>query len=51
MASPAPGGQSYQRAAPLAPGQWNDCEIEVHGDTYTVCLNSTQTSLFINTDG
>jgi hypothetical protein len=45
-----PGGQSYQRPAPLVPGQWMDCEIEVRGDTYTVRLNGAQTTVFTNTD-
>jgi len=46
----APGGQSYQRPTPLIPGQWTDYEIEVRGDTYTVRINGTQTSVFTNTD-
>lgn len=45
-----PGGQSYQRPAPLVAGQWTDCEIEVRGDTYTVRLNGAQTTMFTNTD-
>ncbi|WP_159054836.1 3-keto-disaccharide hydrolase [Streptomyces dysideae] len=48
--SALPGGQSYQRPAPLAAGQWTDCEIEVRGDTYTVRLNGAQTTVFTNTD-
>ncbi|MXM68676.1 DUF1080 domain-containing protein [Streptomyces sp. HUCO-GS316] len=47
---PIPVGQAYQRPAPLVPGQWTDYEIEVRGNTYTVRLNGTQTSLFTNTD-
>jgi hypothetical protein len=47
---PVPQGQAYQRPAPLVPGGWIDCEIEVHGDTYTVRMNGTRTSLFTNTD-
>ncbi|UXY30239.1 family 16 glycoside hydrolase [Streptomyces sp. HUAS TT20] len=45
-----PAGQAYQRPAPLLPSQWTDYEIEVRGDTYTVRVNGTQTSLFTNTD-
>ena len=47
---PVPQGQAYQRPAPLVAGQWTDCEIEVRGDTYTVRMDGTQTSLFTNTD-
>jgi choline dehydrogenase-like flavoprotein len=37
---------SPQSARP--PGQWNEFEIRVQGDSYTVLLNGTQVSNFIN---
>jgi choline dehydrogenase-like flavoprotein len=45
-----PGEQAYTRGSALQPGEWNDYEIRVAGDTYTVLLNGFQTSSFINTD-
>ncbi|MEU7058194.1 family 16 glycoside hydrolase [Streptomyces sp. NPDC046197] len=45
-----PGGQAYQRPAPLVPGQWTDCQIEVRGSTYTVHLGGAQSTLFTNPD-
>jgi len=45
------GQQSYHRPPPLVPGQWNDYEIEVRGNTYTVRLNGAVTTAFTNTDG
>lgn len=45
-----PGEQDYQRPPALAPGQWNDYEIEARGDTYTVRLNGTRTTTFTNID-
>ena len=47
-------GRRRQRAARLparagpVPGEWNDLEIEVVGDTYTVRLNGQQTTRFTN---
>jgi hypothetical protein len=43
-----PGEQDYQRGHDLQPGAWNDLEIEVVGDTYTVRLNGQQTTTFTN---
>jgi 3-keto-disaccharide hydrolase len=34
----------------LQPGEWNDYEIKVVGDTYTVALNGLQTAAFTNND-
>jgi Domain of Unknown Function (DUF1080). len=48
---PTAGQQDYIRPAALVPGQWNDYEIEVRGDTYTVRLNGALTTTFTNTDG
>jgi hypothetical protein len=45
-----PGEQAYQRGPVLVAGDWNDYEIEVAGDTYTVHLNGQQTAVFTNTD-
>jgi hypothetical protein len=42
------GEQDYQRGQGLQPGAWNDLEIEVVGDTYTVRLNGQQTTTFTN---
>jgi len=47
---PAPGQQTYARGSALQPGEWNDYEIQVAGDTYTVLLNGFQTTSFTNTD-
>ena len=44
------GEQDYQRGHDLQPGAWNDLEIEVVGDTYTVRLNGQQTTTFTNPD-
>jgi len=44
------GEQLYQRGSALQPGEWNDCEIEVRGDTYAVRLNGYRTALFTNGD-
>ncbi|MGN9845208.1 3-keto-disaccharide hydrolase [Nonomuraea sp. H19] len=44
------GQQAYNRAAPLVPGQWTDCEIEVRGNSYTVRVNGLQTTTFSNQD-
>ncbi|TMR90090.1 family 16 glycoside hydrolase [Nonomuraea basaltis] len=44
------GQQAYNRAAPLVPGQWTDCEIEVRGNSYTVRVNGLQTTTLSNQD-
>ncbi|MFL9905712.1 family 16 glycoside hydrolase [Paraburkholderia sp. RL17-337-BIB-A] len=44
-----PGGmQLFTPAKPLQAGAWNDMEITVSNDRYTVALNGTQTSDFTN---
>ena len=45
-----PGQQTYQRGSALQPGEWNDYEIQVAGDTYDVRLNGVQTAHFNNND-
>jgi choline dehydrogenase-like flavoprotein len=45
-----PGQQSYNRGSALEPGEWNDYEIAVSGDAYTVKLNGYETASFTNTD-
>ena len=45
-----PGQQIYARGSALQPGEWNDYEIQVAGDTYDVRLNGFQTTHFINND-
>lgn len=47
---PAAGQQVYARASALQPGEWNDYEIRVAGDSYTVLLNGCRTAAFTNTD-
>jgi hypothetical protein len=43
--------QTFTRLSPgLTPGVWNDCEIEVRGDTYTVRWNGQQSTSFTNHD-
>ncbi len=44
------GEQVYRRGPILQAGQWNDLEIEVIGQTYTVRLNGQQTTRFTNPD-
>jgi len=44
------GRQDYRRGPVLEPGEWNDCEIEVIGDTCTVRLNEHQITTFTNPD-
>ena len=44
------GQQIYARGSALQPGEWNDYEIQVVGETYDVRLNGFQTAHFINTD-
>jgi choline dehydrogenase-like flavoprotein len=46
----AVGQQTFARGSSLQPGEWNDYEIKVVGDTYTVALNGLQTAAFTNTD-
>ena len=48
---PAAGQQAYARGSALQPGEWNDYEIQVAGDTYTVLLNGFRTTSFTNTAG
>jgi hypothetical protein len=45
-----PSRQIYARGSALQPGEWNDYEIQVVGETYEVRLNGFQTSRFINND-
>ncbi len=44
------GRQEYCRGPVLKPGEWNDCEIEVIGDTFTVRLNEQEITTFSNPD-
>src|SRR5207249_3421380 len=44
------GKQQYRRGSALQPGEWNDLQIDVIGDTYSVTLNGFQTTSFINKD-
>lgn len=44
------GTQQYTRGPQLAPGAWNDYEIDVRGDTYTVRLNGQPTTSFTSKD-
>jgi hypothetical protein len=46
----AAGEQTYRRGSALEPGEWNDYEVAVTGDTYRVRLNGYQTASFANTD-
>jgi len=46
----APGEQAYQRGPGLQPGDWNDYEIHVAGQTYVVKLNGQRTTTFANGD-
>jgi hypothetical protein len=45
-----PGQQAYATGSSLQPGEWNDCEISVAGETYTIILNGFQTANFTNND-
>jgi hypothetical protein len=45
------GQQQYARGSSLQPGEWNDLEIRVQGDTYEALLNGFPTTTFANTDG
>jgi hypothetical protein len=44
------GEQNYHRGSALEPGEWNDYEVTVTGNTYAVSLNGYQTTAFTNTD-
>jgi choline dehydrogenase-like flavoprotein len=44
-------GQTLTQKPALPPGQWNEYEIRVQGQTYTVFLNGTQVTKFIFTPG
>jgi choline dehydrogenase-like flavoprotein len=44
------GRQDYRRGPALKAGEWNNCEIKVVGDMYTVTLNGQQTTAFTNSD-
>ena len=44
-----PAEQEFQRATDLVPGAWNEMEIAVVGDRYTVSVNGVQTTDFTNT--
>jgi choline dehydrogenase-like flavoprotein len=44
------GRQAYARGSSLQPGEWNDYEVHVAGDTYAVTLNGFQTTSFTNAD-
>jgi len=44
------GRQHYSRGSALQPGDWNDYEIAVQADSYSVGLNEHQTSAFTNVD-
>ena len=46
----SPGQQSYTRGPVIQAGQWNDYEMEVSGNKYTVRLGGQQTTVFTNTD-
>jgi choline dehydrogenase-like flavoprotein len=45
-----PGQQRYARGSSLQPGEWNDYEIRVLGNSYEVLLNGYSTATFDNTD-
>jgi hypothetical protein len=47
---PSVGQQQFHRGPALQQGVWNDYELEVSGDDYTVRLNGQQTATFTNTD-
>jgi hypothetical protein len=42
--------QAFTRVAPRPVGEWNDYVIRVTGQTYTVLLNGTQSTRFVNSD-
>jgi len=47
---PAAGQQLYTRGSSLQPGEWNDLEIQILGDSYEAFLNGFRTTVFTNTD-
>jgi hypothetical protein len=44
-------GQTLTQVPALPPGQWNEFEIQVQGQTYKVLLNGTQVAAFTFTPG
>jgi hypothetical protein len=46
----AAGRQTYTRGSSLQPGEWNDLEVRVVGDTYQAVLNGCRTTAFTNTN-
>ncbi|MBB3082486.1 family 16 glycoside hydrolase [Geodermatophilus sabuli] len=42
---------NYQQATCNPPGQWNDLQVDVQGQTYTVTLNGVQSTVVNNVDG
>lgn len=44
-------GQTLTQVPALPPGKWNEFEIRVQGQTYTVLLNGTQVTAFTFTPG
>jgi hypothetical protein len=42
--------QAFTRVAPRPIGEWNEYVIRAVGQTYTVALNGTQTTRFVNAD-
>ena len=46
----AVGQQLYARGSSLQPGEWNDLEIRVLGNSYEAFLNGFRTTVFDNTD-
>ena len=42
--------QSYRRGSPLRPGEWNDLEVEVRGQTYVARVNGVRTAHYTNPD-
>jgi choline dehydrogenase-like flavoprotein len=46
----AAGQQRYARGSSLQPGEWNDLEVRVVGDTYEAVLNGCRTTSFTNTN-
>jgi Domain of Unknown Function (DUF1080) len=47
---PGPNQQRYARGSSLQPGEWNDYEIRVLGNSYEALLNSFTTTAFDNAD-
>jgi hypothetical protein len=47
-AVPIASSQSAACTTVLGAAQWNDCEISVAGETYTIILNGFQTANFTN---